>query len=74
MYRVLGIEKHLMCVYTTKYDKRKWGIFKMLRLTKNIQWLQSDVQNRNLSTGAVGTLISSFTKPNFLGQLPLLNK
>lgn len=51
-----------MCVYTTKYDKQskdgwKWGIFKMLILTKTIQWLQIDAQNRNLSTGAAGTLI-----------------
>lgn len=42
MYRVLGIEKHLFCVYTTKYDKlskveKKWGIFKLLRLTKKYQ-------------------------------------
>lgn len=38
MYRVLGIEKHLMCVYATKYNESKGegklGIFKTLKLTK----------------------------------------
>lgn len=57
MYRVIGIVKLLLCVYTTKYDENK-AMFK-----ENIKWLRSGVQNRNFEDTSSWTLIFLNGKP-----------
>lgn len=57
MYRVLGIEKHLMCLRYKIRRKQSKGEGKIRYIQdaqidkkekKKNQWLQSDAQNRNL--------------------------